>query len=133
MNYAENHCHPDGFYAYPSGRQLNLISQGKFPAALLRNKLMTSGASLGLIPRSSAAGSFIVCITMLHCPFKNLLQLQIFFGDSRLILSNNRLFVSNNRFRRFKLSFRIRKFFRIIFKFFAFPATLGQRKAQKLS
>lgn len=30
-----------------------------FTDVLLRNKRMTSGASLGLIPRSSAAGSFI--------------------------------------------------------------------------
>ena len=42
--------------------RLSLISQGKFPVALLRNKLMTSGASLGLIPRSSAAESFIKCV-----------------------------------------------------------------------
>ena len=29
------------------------------PSSLLRNKLMTNKASLGLIPRSSAAGSFM--------------------------------------------------------------------------
>ena len=31
----------------------------QFPAVLLHNKLMTSEASLGLIPRNSAVGSFI--------------------------------------------------------------------------
>lgn len=38
---------------------VDLISQNKFPATLLRKKLVTSEASLGLIPRSSTAGSFI--------------------------------------------------------------------------
>ena len=37
---------------------VDLISQSKFPAILLRNKLMTSEASLGLIPCNSTAGSF---------------------------------------------------------------------------
>ena len=38
---------------------MDFISQGKFLVDLLRDKLMTSGGSRGLISRNSAAGSFI--------------------------------------------------------------------------
>lgn len=62
----------------------------KFPAALLRNTLMTSGASLRLIPRNFAAGEF-------HCFSSTFLYILIlphllhinYFIQYSLLFSNN--------------------------------------------